>query len=74
MSGLPGPFGGYSDALDTAHFCPSCGEQCGCPDAEVSAGPEEEMLVAGCTHPCADRCRICGTHGYKPDANHQLAF
>jgi hypothetical protein len=36
----------------TAHFCPRCGEQCPCPDAQSSAGPEEEEIVTGCTHQC----------------------
>lgn len=44
MSGLPSPF--------SVHFCPTCGEQCGCTDARVSAGPEEEEIVDDCTHQC----------------------
>ena len=39
-------------SVRTAHFCPRCGEQCGCTTAEVSAGPEEEEVVEGCVHPC----------------------
>ena len=56
------------------HYCPACGEGCSCPNARMSAGPEEEEIVEGCTHPCAERCAGCASHGYKPDANHQLAF
>jgi hypothetical protein len=38
--------------IPMAHFCPACGEQCSCAGAQVSAGAEEEEIVAGCTHIC----------------------
>jgi hypothetical protein len=45
MSGLPSVF-------QVAHFCPVCRSQCACLTAELSAGPEEEEIVFGCTHDC----------------------
>lgn len=68
MSGLPGPFDG--------HFCPACGEQCHCSTAAVSAGPEEEEIVNGCTHECAEaeRAELEREGTYKPGHSGGLAF
>lgn len=57
MSGAAHPF--------IAHYCPACNCLCECRTATVSAGPEEEEIVNGCTHDCeAAELEREGT--YKP--------
>lgn len=48
---------GCKGTVQTAHWCPACGEQCSCVDAVVRiVGEEQEPAAEGCTHDCvADR-------------------
>jgi hypothetical protein len=59
--------------IQTAHYCPDCGEQCSCDHAVVETVGEEQA-VTNCRHDCDGRCSVCQTHGHKPDSQHQTAF
>ena len=41
------------DEWPTAHFCPSCGEQCQCVHGRETTMADGEIVVNGCVHDCS---------------------